>query len=275
MPRDKTESIRLEHQHRLIIQNTGFVLHPTIAANLPEGARIAEIATGTGIWMRDVAATAPSSWTFTGFDLSDAQFPPADQRGGHSYQILNILEPLPKVLDSTFDAVHIRYLICALSSKDWITVAQNILKLLKPGGYLQWFESDFPRLKALQSTATQTMESTKTMLHAFMTLQWENDVALIDGVNPELRKNVAKAGFVDVREDVIASDRAAETRKEHTLIGLQAVSAGTLIKMKQQGKWVHDEQWVHDMYKKAVEEMEGGVYVRWDMHVITGRKPSS
>ena len=274
LPRDKIESIRLEDQHRMIIQNAGFVLHPILAANLPENARIADIATGTGIWMKDVAATAPKGWSFTGFDLSDTQFPPADQRGGHSFELLNILEPIPQHLEQTFDAVHIRYLICALNSKGWITVAQNIFKLLKPGGYLQWFESDFPNIKALQSDPQIGSEATYALRDAFFELQREEDRAQPDAVNPSLKRNVLSAGFENVREDVIASDRVAETRKEHSMTGLRAVYGGTLNSItKKGGGWVHDEKWVEEMYQKAVKEAEGGVYLRWDMHVITARRP--
>ncbi|EME47650.1 hypothetical protein DOTSEDRAFT_69567 [Dothistroma septosporum NZE10] len=272
LPRDNIESARLENQHRQIIKNTGFVLHPRIV--LPENAHIADVATGTGIWMKDVAATAPSTCSFTGFDLSDAQFPPANERDGRAFKLLNILRPVPEQLQGTFDVVHTRYLICALTSKDWPIVAQNLLKLLKPGGYLQWFESDFPQMSAIQSDPQVGREATSAMLNAFMALQRDHDVANIDAVDPGLRQSVEEAGYEDIREDVIASDHAAETRKDHSIVGLQAVTGGTLLEIKKRGSWMHDEKWVDDMYHKALEEAEGGTYIRWDMHVVTARKPA-
>lgn len=146
LPRDETESFRLDRQHRVYKENTGYLLHPRIAANLPHDAHIAEVGTGTGIWLRDVAAKAPAWWQLTGFDISADQFP-STNGDRCKYEELDILQPIPDRYKARFDVVHLRLLICGLTGEDWPTTAKNVLALLKPGGWIQWLEGDFARMQ--------------------------------------------------------------------------------------------------------------------------------
>lgn len=113
LTRDQEESQRLNLQHDLYIKSTGFHLHPRIAATLPADAHIAEVATGTGIWLRSLAAASSQSsprWKFTGFDLSSEQFPSEPERKGVNFRILDILKPPPEEERGKYDVVHIRLL---------------------------------------------------------------------------------------------------------------------------------------------------------------------
>lgn len=62
---------------------------------------------------------------------------------GVSLHILDaVSEPhkVPSELVGTFDIVHIRLLIAAISNNNPIPVLKTALALLKPGGFLQWTE---------------------------------------------------------------------------------------------------------------------------------------
>ena len=55
LTRDAKESSRLNMQHAVWRQNMGFLLHPRVAKNLPDDARIGDVGTGTGIWLLELA----------------------------------------------------------------------------------------------------------------------------------------------------------------------------------------------------------------------------
>jgi hypothetical protein len=79
---------------------------------------------------------------YEGLDMSPAQFPP----GPHStvvFSTFNILEPVPTHMQATFDVLHLRLLVLGLPRNSWELACQNILSLLKPGGWVQWEEADF------------------------------------------------------------------------------------------------------------------------------------
>ncbi|KAI7157505.1 hypothetical protein KC349_g5603 [Hortaea werneckii] len=155
LTRDQEESERLNLQHDLYIKSTGFHLHPRIAATLPTDAHIAEVATGTGIWLRSLAAASSLSspgWKFSGFDLSAEQFPPEPERKGVDFRVLDILKPPPEEERGKYDMVHVRLLVCGLKGSDWRRAATNIRALLKPGGWVQWHEGTFAELHFMQFT---------------------------------------------------------------------------------------------------------------------------
>ena len=75
---------RLEFQHNVLVTITGKLLPPKILSTLSASARIADIGTGTGIWLRDMASLlrephpdeAPETKaSFVGFDIDVNKFP--------------------------------------------------------------------------------------------------------------------------------------------------------------------------------------------------------
>ena len=113
LTRDAAESRRLNLQHTLYIRAAGFHLHPRIAAHLPPDPHIAEVATGTGIWLRELAAQSPAAWNFTGLDLSPDQFPSSlteAEKGRVEFQVLDVLQEVPEEMRGRVDVVHVRLL---------------------------------------------------------------------------------------------------------------------------------------------------------------------
>jgi len=95
-------------------------------------------------------------------------------------------------------------------------------------------------------------------------------------VIPDFTSLFLSAGLTDVREDVPSTDRLPEQRVEFTEIGVGAL-CGALTNfakagMAGEGGWSVEE--VEGLRKKAAEEMRGGCYLRWDIHVTVGRVPN-
>jgi len=117
-----------------------FNLHPSIPSPT-HYARIADVATGTGIWLVDIAQSLPPSVQLEGFDISLTQCPVRawlpDNIKLHKWDMFT--EP-PEDLVGRFDIVHIRLVTLVIKDNNPVPLITNLRKLLKPGGYLQWDE---------------------------------------------------------------------------------------------------------------------------------------
>ncbi|KAJ2995772.1 hypothetical protein NUW58_g1178 [Xylaria curta] len=140
--RDCDASSRLTAQHYLWKNLLGYLLHPDIPTP-GKGWKIADIATGNGIWLQDLAENSPPSTELHGFDISLDQVGPTpwlqDNMHMHIWDVFE--EPPPQFL-GFFDIVHVRLLTVVVKNNDPRPLLKNITKLLKPGGYLQWGEVD-------------------------------------------------------------------------------------------------------------------------------------
>ncbi|GLA16067.1 hypothetical protein AnigIFM62618_002628 [Aspergillus niger] len=140
--RDKKESERLDLQHRVLVKTSGDTLiHPSIPLN--EIRSVADIATGTGIWLQDVSKfldTPQIERYYHGFDISAEQFP--ENPGAIQFSVQDLTIPFPREHREQYDLVHVRLLVAALEEADYKAAIANIYDILKPGGYLQWEEID-------------------------------------------------------------------------------------------------------------------------------------
>lgn len=126
------------------------------------------MATGTGIWLRELAASPtflnPSNVkqrSFVGFDISPQQFPSSEElQSGVCLVIHDMTETFPLRYHENFDLVNVRLVSYVLKALELEKVVRNILQLLsrslpstfnyhenltfpaEPGGYLQWQEAD-------------------------------------------------------------------------------------------------------------------------------------
>ncbi|KAE8139479.1 hypothetical protein BDV38DRAFT_269962 [Aspergillus pseudotamarii] len=75
--RDIFHSVRLDAQHLLRRLHTGYIVYPCIPIN--DNLRIAELGTGTGVWLFAAAKYLPPTTQLDGFDISHEQFPLKEQ----------------------------------------------------------------------------------------------------------------------------------------------------------------------------------------------------
>lgn len=81
-------------------------MHPVIPTN-KAGIRIADMATGTGIWLLDLAKKLPADAELHGFDISSAQFPDMVPENLKFHE-QSITEPYPAEFTSFFDVIAVR-----------------------------------------------------------------------------------------------------------------------------------------------------------------------
>lgn len=272
LPRHGDESTRLDAQHEAYSKIIGYLLHPRIQAALQPDARIADVGTGTGVWLQDLAKTCPSTWKLQGFDISDEQFPPTNERYSIQYDRLNITEAIPEQYQGQFDVVHLRLLVCGLTSDQWELAARNLLQLLKPGGFLQWHESQFRGIHTYQSVPGASIENNELLIRNTIASLNRQGKMLDDVLR--LRQTVQSVGFEDCAEDVFSTDRVPEVREQLKGVQFGAVQAiSRALAAKDPGFQMSSAE-VEEALRRAEKELEGDkAYYQWTMRVVTGRKP--
>ena len=132
LSRNQEESQRLDAQHhysRALAH--GHLIQPSI----PQSSlrKIADVGTGTGIWLREAAqqlAKPDELIEFTGFDISAQQFPKDNIQGVH-FVVHDVVEPFPQQYHGNFDLVHVRLLSYALKAQILKKAVENIIKILR------------------------------------------------------------------------------------------------------------------------------------------------
>lgn len=132
MNRNEEESKRLDAQHNFMRQLAhGCLVQPSIPQS--DLRAIADVATGTGLWLREAAqelVTSREKIVFTGFDISAQQFP-KNEIHGLDFVVHNVVEPFPSKYHEKFDLVHVRLLSYALKAQDLEISVKNIVQLLR------------------------------------------------------------------------------------------------------------------------------------------------
>ena len=103
-------------------------------------ARVADVPIPS-IWPLELASQLPSTIRLDAFDISPDQFPPTTSSPPNlHFHTHDAFTPFPDEFQGAFDVVGIRFVLCVVNNPDAPRLLQNLVSLLKPGGYLQWFE---------------------------------------------------------------------------------------------------------------------------------------
>ncbi|KAF3071092.1 methyltransferase [Daldinia childiae] len=260
---------RLNDQFDIVTENIGYLLHPSVVTTLPANPCIADIATGTGRFLFRARELYPNA-TLEGFDISPALFPLKNELPPNlALAVLNIKQPAPEELHGKFDVVHVRMLVAGMSQNDWAPAVENITRMLKPGGFLQWEECDFIGLKHLRGGVDSQVETLRFMGRAFVNALRHS---FSYGWNT-LPGHMQAAGLSPVIKDIISSDRVSETRTKSTINGMQAPFKWARLMTKRGAPSAMTFQEIDLLEKKALDEVMSGSYIRYDIYVICGRKP--
>ncbi|MGE5333148.1 MAG: class I SAM-dependent methyltransferase [Nitrososphaerota archaeon] len=141
LPKDMDEINRLDFQHFLL--RTG--LHGNYLAPLGQPTDILDVGCGSGRWAMEMAALFPRA-RVVGVDI----VPPSSDTSSlgqgldtrpNNYRFIagNILEGLP-FPDASFDYVHQRLLITAIPRDRWPAVIQELVRVTRPGGWVELAE---------------------------------------------------------------------------------------------------------------------------------------
>lgn len=280
LPRNETESQRLNLQHKGFVSSTGYLLHPRIISSLPTEPypKIADVATGTGAWLlalESEMSAIPRTCSLYGLDISTGQFPSSSSTLC-KFDTLDIRQPVPTLYHNFSDVVHIRMLLGGLTTPDWSVVARNVVDLLKPGGWIQWHEIDASSIRAYPcGPGPAVIEDSKTLLHSWIKgfRRWgkfmAEDMLMF-------QQRLGNAGFQHIKVHCPSSDRVPEMRSQISIAMCEAVGQAFtyLAKTVPDCGWSVEE--AQQISARSRLELDGEQsYWRWDMHVLTAQKPAT
>ena len=128
------ESERLQRQYNLVKHVfSDQLLHPSIPP-LGEHFAAADIGTGTGAWLNDLARSFPrpaaSRVRLVGFDISSSKYPSVNEERV-DLVVHDITKRFSAEYHGIFDVVHLRLLVYAIREEDVVKVVANVTELLR------------------------------------------------------------------------------------------------------------------------------------------------
>lgn len=152
------------------------------------GARCLDVGTGMGIWVMEMSADFPNS-EFIGVDKFPT-FPAEVYPRNAEFLIMDATKPWP-YKDGTFDLVQQRMLAHSYKRDDWDLVLKEMLRVTKPGGWVQLVECGVITQRASKLTVKLC--------------NWVVDVLKSQELDPLIYDRLGKAleehGFQNVEEN--------------------------------------------------------------------------
>ncbi|KAL8782129.1 MAG: hypothetical protein Q9213_005663 [Squamulea squamosa] len=212
--RDYVDNNRINLQHYLWTELFGYHIHPKISTKDPH-LKIADIGTGTAlvkgggmasqsshisrIWITDLSARLPQSVRLDGLDISSHAVPtPTWLPSNVTIRHWDVKAKVPDDLVRYYDIVHIRNFSFVLPNDEVQSVCENLIKLIKPGGYLQWAEPDVASFRIEKAHPAAETKALTQLLE----LSQGQDARLSPTWVPHLATTFTKGGLVDVESDV-------------------------------------------------------------------------
>ncbi|KAJ3126740.1 hypothetical protein HK098_007196 [Nowakowskiella sp. JEL0407] len=164
LPADIEEQDRLELQHILYRYGLNSLFHmPLHKKRRNEELQVLDVGCGPGSWARDVAERFPK-WKVWGVDMAQSLFVGVETLENMTFVTGNVLERLP-FKDNTFDGVYQRLMLAAIPKDKWDHVISELVRILKPGGFLELCEPDLgcqrmgPNFQTLSDAASDALNA--------------------------------------------------------------------------------------------------------------------
>lgn len=134
LPKDAEEDSRLNFQHRALYAAIG---NHYLAPLKPETDTILDVGTGTGIWPVEMSRLFPQAH-ITGVDVSSSSFQ-YSSTAMYTFMLGDVLQGLP-FPEKQFEFVHQRLLVAAIPSAHWPSVINELIRVTRPGGWIEMLE---------------------------------------------------------------------------------------------------------------------------------------
>ena len=257
--RGYTAACRLNYQYYLWKQALQFNTHPSIP--ISGDLQIADIATGTGIWLLDLHQEFPFA-RLDGFDIDISNAPPPQWLPENvSIHRWSIFDTVPAHLHGKYDIIHLRLLILVVQNSDPTAIIRNVSRMLKPGGYIQWDDLNYPGThiaKADPNMKVSAFDELRKFVYSGGRHDWVLDLPNI------LQEN----GFVDARLDHYCDRRElALANSEQHLMTMNEFAD----RLQKEGN-ITDAENIYHLIGNVLVEAEGGAGLSMPRVVVVARK---
>ncbi|KAK8057016.1 S-adenosyl-L-methionine-dependent methyltransferase [Apiospora saccharicola] len=259
--RDLLDNSRLNLMHHYYVKDFGYLIHPNIPTQ-GENLKVADVGSGTGMWLVDASDRLHESTQLVGLDISfDAAPPPEALPSNITLQRWDVNDAVPDGLLGAFDIINVRFMVFVVRKDDVPATVGKLVQMLKPGGHLQWMEPDN---QTVHGEVTKP-ENKKESIEALMRLLQSQDPRLNPTWVPDLPGVFRDAGLEDVEADVHTTPpHWAYLEHECGLIMHE------LIARKTQNEAMAAE--LKRLIPLAVEETKRGAYLATTKYAVVGRK---
>jgi hypothetical protein len=194
-----------------------------------------------------------------------------------SFKIQDMHLPFPASEIGTYDVVAVRFVSVATTRTEWARAIENLITLLKPGGWLQWIDScNFTLYNSVAGTSRAACQEIYDGLEPFRS---KDDIVI--GMMMREPKNVRREdvfreiGLVDVHEDVFSTDRLQDPELQLRDKGTRNAIVcfmGCLEDLVgvEGGGWSKER--IERVKEEAMREVDKGAYHTLDQVCIVGRK---
>jgi len=159
---------------------------------LRNGAAVLDAACGPGSWTMEIAGEYPRS-EVVGVDMT-SMFPSEIKPSNCQFIRTNILQPLP-FDNGSFDFIFMRYVNMGIEVEQWDTVIKELVRVAKPGAWIELVESDIERYRVGPCIADFDRRLVETLR--------------VRNMDPfasrNLDKLLSKHGLINVRKKFISS----------------------------------------------------------------------
>ncbi|TDZ33550.1 N-methyltransferase tcpN [Colletotrichum spinosum] len=280
------ERLAYNHFNIWVPLTGGELLPPPVLAHLESlpRPRVADVATGSGVWLTSLSETAPPRSELVGFDMDPLKFPPRPptppippppaspplrpEQPSTKFVVHNVLDPFPEQMRASFDVVHVRLLALGLKTREWHVAVANLAALVRDGGWVVWEDTADLYIRAYPPSKAYDEWWSANMAHG---ARIGRDPIMPAG----LSRKFEAAGLVNCEEKIWSSWAADKTIQDNGTNAIQRLIRPSLAAVVQDGgaetiKTMDDVQRIEEGMKRDVEER--GVQVGFDYFWVWGQK---
>ncbi|KAF5975603.1 methyltransferase domain-containing protein [Fusarium coicis] len=263
------ERQRLDFQHGFFKDVTRDDFPPIIWQHLDSlsAPKIADVATGTGIFLKELAPKLPTEAQLDGFDIDTRKFYDPDSLPENvKLQRGNVLEPFPQEYLGMYDVAHAKLLYAALKKDEWLQAVKNLKTLLKPDGYLFWCDVGGYGYASNPYSAA---------LHEWK--MYESAAAVKFGRDPKspllLPTQFQEAGLQHVDDKVFITLARPDLTPAVTRVALKYMeqSLKGVLLLDQEGSLGLSEGKIKSLVETLTKEIEDGLEVGNNIHWVWGQ----
>ncbi|KAL8722224.1 MAG: hypothetical protein Q9225_001269 [Loekoesia sp. 1 TL-2023] len=276
-------ALRLNAQHLLWKEQLGYVIHPKVS--IIENMKVADVGAGTGyfnivnaqqlaadlhgrIWLVEVANILPPSSELHGYDIDVSQFPPKQWLPKNVFTLSwDAFSEVPAAMVEQYDIIHIGIFMLLIANNNPLPILKNLMRMLKPGGYLQWDELDWATKRIVRADPSIPSDDTRALFDYVS--KWEDALGPKEWI-ADLPKIYTSQGLESVSfERFVMPPEYLRYDTDKSLTAYEEFSH-TILDRRGQGE---GEQ-LRDLVNKAAQECRNGVAMTVDLVVAVARKPN-
>ncbi|RIA89536.1 S-adenosyl-L-methionine-dependent methyltransferase [Glomus cerebriforme] len=238
---DKEEISRLQMHHYLYKYIWQSIYSAPMHEKLTSGGlRVLDSGCGPGTWILDMANSYNKS-IFVGIDLSSSMFPSTINKNTPDNVVFlerNILDGFP-FPSETFDFVHQGFMNLAFTENQWQQVILDMVRITKPGGWIEITETDIETYFAGPLT--------KKFMKSY------HDLLNIRGINPFI--------VTRIENFLQATNKVVDIHVEHksTSLGSHGKKLGEFLSCNQWASISHAKAYFCEFMGIPIDDYDGFV----------------